>query len=226
MIWAPLLVLTVPCAVLGALLKASWGDEFSAFVQVMGSGSFGVAAVWLLGAWLARRGRALAFAFMTLAMAALGLLAFVSSPIWEEIWDARDFVPLVLLWTVLAWTVCGLVFAGAIAVTGFMCRHRYSGLRFLVRLPIWLFVTWTSLVAVAIGVTALGSGEKFQWVPFIGGSVVLTATSFAMLLPFVILSLTTSLYRERLKCLLRLPATEAAPPPATPPSVAEPITRT
>ena len=66
---------------------------------------------------------------MALAFAAVSLLAFVVSPVWEQLWDLRRWVPAILLYLLLFWIVSGLVFAGALNLTGWRCRKRFSRLR-------------------------------------------------------------------------------------------------
>ena len=106
----------------------------------------------------------------------------------------------------------GLVYAGALNLTGWMCRSRFSALRVSLRLPFWLWVMW--LVA---GGTARRRGERlcpvdsFEWIGLLMAPIVLALVSFLMLLPYLILSFASSFYRERLKDLLRLPATEPSP---------------
>ena len=53
--------------------------------------------------------------------------------------------------------------------------------------------------------------ESFEWMGILVGPLVLALVSFVMILPFLILSFTSSFYRERLKKLLRLPTAEASP---------------
>jgi hypothetical protein len=56
------------------------------------------------------------------------------------------------------------------------------------------------------------SGGRFEWIGLLVGPVMLSLVSFALLLPFLALSFTSSFHRERLKSLLRLPATASSPP--------------
>jgi hypothetical protein len=69
---------------------------------------------------------------------------------------------------------------------------------------------------VLVCVVKLAFGDSLEWDGLLVGAVVLTLVSYALVLPFLILSFTTSFYRERLKDLLRLPAPVAAPAAAAP----------
>jgi hypothetical protein len=51
--------------------------------------------------------------------------------------------------------------------------------------------------------------------------VIFSLISFGLVLPFLVLSFSSSFYRERLNALLRLPATAPAPIAKVPPATAE-----
>jgi hypothetical protein len=64
----------------------------------------------------------------------------------------------------------------------------------------------------------LTSGGGFEWMGVFVASFVLALVSFAVALPYVILSFANSFYRERLRHLLRLPAeAPVTPVPEAPP---------
>jgi hypothetical protein len=218
-IWAPLVVL----ALLGVGLEAFAADNevLSTSTRAAGAAAFGLAAVWLLGAGLARRCRALSIVLMALAFAAVSLQAFLVSPVWEQLWDLRRWEPAILLYVLLFWTAGGLVFAGALNLTGRMCRKRSSRSRLSLLLPLCLWIMWLVVGGLLASVQTLVAGERFDWTGLLVGPIVFSLVSFAVILPFLILSFTSSFYRERLTDLLRLPTTDASPPAPTPPPVAE-----
>jgi hypothetical protein len=181
---------------------------------------FGLAAVWLLGAGLARRSRALSIVLMALAFAAVSLLAFAYSPGAEQVQDASRWVPLLLLYLVLFWITGGLVYAGALNLMGCICRQQLDRVRVSVWLPFCLWALWLAAASVLAGVVTLVSGGGFDWVPVVMGSSVVALVSFAVVLPLLILSFACPFYRERLKSLLRLPPPEAAPAAAASPQLA------
>ena len=117
-IWAPLVGLALLGAGLGAAAGAADNEGLSYSVQAACAAAFGLAAIWLLGAGLARRCRAVSIVLMALAFAAVSLLAFVVSPVWEQLWDLRQYEPAILLYLLLFWIAGGLVFAGALNLTG------------------------------------------------------------------------------------------------------------
>ena len=224
-IWVPLAALALLGAGLEAAFDAESNDGLGFCVQVAHAASFGLAAIWLLGAVLARRGRALGVVLMALAFAAVSLLALVVSPLREQLWDLRRWEPAILLYLLLFWIGSGLVIAGALNLTGWMSRRRFSGVRVSLRLLFWLWVMWLVLGGLLGCVVTLVSGESVEWVELLMGTVVLSLVSFALILPFLLLSFTGSFYRERLKDLLRLPATDSSPSAPIVSPAAEPGSR-
>ena len=64
-------------------------------------------------------------------------------------------------------------------------------------------------------------GALFILIALLPVPVISSLVSFGLILPFLILSFSSSFYRERLKALLRLPATAPAPIAKVPPPTAE-----
>jgi hypothetical protein len=220
-IWAPL----VGVVLLRVGLEAAAGDadneQLGFSVQAACAAAFGLAAIWLMGAGLARRGLAVSIMLMSLAFTVVSLLAFVVSPVWEQLWALREYESAILLYILLFWIACALVFACGLNLTGLMCRKRFSCPRVLFRLPFWLWVMW--LVAGAL----LGCDRRFihhdsfEWMGMLMGTLAFALVSFGIILPYLILSFTNSFYRKRLKEFLRLPTAGATPPVPTPSPVAE-----
>ena len=222
-IWAPLIGLALFGAGLEKAAEALNDGGLNFSVQAACAAAFALAAIWLLGSALARRCRALAIAFMALAFAAVSLLAFVVSPVWEQLSGLSQFEPGVFLYLLLFWVVGGLVFAGALNLTGRMCRRQFSRVRVSLCLPLWLCVIWIMAGGLLGCVMKFGYGDNFEWGALLMGALVLTLVSFLMILPFLLLSFANSFYGERLKSLLRLPATDAAPPAAIPATIADQV---
>jgi hypothetical protein len=100
-------VLALLGAGLGVATVAADNEGLSFMVQTALAGAFGLAAVWLLGAVLARRCRVLSLVLTALAFAAVSLLAYMVSPMWEQIWDLRRYEPTILLYLVMFWIAGG-----------------------------------------------------------------------------------------------------------------------
>ena len=220
-IWAPLIGLVLLGAGLDAAFTALDYEDLGGFIQAALAVSFGLAAVWLLAGTWARRGQVVGIVASALACAGIGLLAFVVAPIWEEVWGLRQWVPLILLWLALFATVIGLVYANALRLTGWSCRRRSGGVRVSLWLLLWLWMVWTVVAALFVGVLAIFFHNGFEWMGLLVGAIMLSLLSFAVILPFLILSFTSSFYRERLKNLLRLPAVVSAPAAPAPTPTAE-----
>ena len=209
-IWAPLVALALLGTGLGVAADAADNEGLSYMVQMACAAAFGLAAVWLLGAGLARRGRAISIVLMALAFAAVSLLAFVVSPMWEQLWDLRRYEPAILLYLVMFWIAGGMVYAGGLNLTGWMCRRQFSCLRVLLRLPFWLWVMWVVAGSLLGCVMTFVLKDNFEWTGILVVPIVLALVSFGMILPYLILSFACSFYRERLKTLLRLPIQDAS----------------
>jgi len=221
-IWAPLIGLALLATGLEAAFAASIIDYFVPVVQAAVTASFGLATIWLLGASLARRGRALGIVLLAAAGAAVSLLGLVVSPAWDEMRIEVDFASEEFLYLLLVAVLCGLVYAGALNLTGWMCRKRFGSVRVSLRLLFWLWAMWIVALGLLGGVMELVFGDSFPWVALLMGPIALGLVSFALILPFLILSFTNSFYRERLKHLLRLPASASAPATPAPAPIAAP----
>jgi hypothetical protein len=211
-IWAPLIGVALIGAWLGAAAEAADNEGLGYCIQAASAAALGLGAVWLLGAGLARRCQVVSVVLMVLAFSAVGLAAFVVSPVSEQLWDLRRWEPALIWYLLLFWIVGGVAFAGALNLTGWICRMRFGRLRVSLWLPLWLWVMWLLAGALLGGVVTMVSGHHFEWVGLLLGPAVLALVSFVLVLPFLILSFTCVFYYERLRDLLRLPA-ESGPPP-------------
>jgi hypothetical protein len=102
-----------------------------------------------------------------------------------------------------------------------MCRSRFTRLRVALRLPFWLCILWVMAWGVFGCVMTFGFGGNSEWGALLMAVLLLSLISFVIILPFLILSFTSSFYGERLKSLLRLPPADAAPPVAIPAPIAD-----
>jgi hypothetical protein len=222
-IWAPLIGIALLGAGLESATEALNDPGFGYAIQAACAAAFGLAAIWLLGSAMARRCRTLAMVFMALAFAMVSLLALAASPVFEQVWDLRRWESAVVLYLLLFWVVSGLVFAGALNLTGCMCRSQFTRPRVALRLPLSLCVMWIVPTALLGCVMKFASGGGSEWGAFLMGALVLTLVSYVMILPFLLLSFASSFYGHRLKCLLRLPATVSTPPAAIPAPIADQV---
>jgi uncharacterized membrane protein len=221
-IWAPLAVFALLGAGLANTFDAQNNDGVSNVIQAGLAAAFGLAAIWLVGAGLVQRRRATAILLTTLAFAVVGVLTFVVGPAGEQVWDLSRWEPLALfLYLPMFWLTGGLVYAGALNLVGCTCRKRLDRVRLSVWLPCFLWVLWLVAGSALGGAVTLMSGGGFNWFAFVIGSSAIALLSFAVVLPFLVLSFACPFYRERLKSLLRLTPPEAAPAAASPQPLAE-----
>jgi hypothetical protein len=215
-IWVPLIGLVLLGAGLNAAGESLSQEVFSYSVQTASAAAFGLTVLWLLGAGVARFCRALGIGSAALAFAAVSMLAFFVSPVSDLVADASRWEPAVFLYLALFWLTGGVVFAGALNLTGRSCRSRTSRVRILLWLPLWLWVLWLAAGGLVSCVARLVSGENFDWTALLQAPIILALVSFATMLPFLILSFSNALYHERLMHLLRIPAVAAPPPTPVP----------
>ncbi len=147
LIWVPLAALALCTAGLCECADAANNEGLGYCGQVAGAAAFGLAAIWLLGAVFARRRRPLGIVLMTLAFAAVSLLALVVSSAWDDLWSLMRQVPAMPLYVLTFWIAGGLTYAGALSLAGWICRRRCSGLRVLLRLPVEVSAVLTPPVA-------------------------------------------------------------------------------
>lgn len=178
------------------------GADF--FLDVIVALVFGLSAVWLTAGYLRRSHRLLTWLCLLVALAGFSLMAFVA----KQGLSLRDNETL-QVGIVLAVAVA--VSSLALSLTGWICRRGFRP----VFCGIWLLLTMVSLwllIALPFFLLALAaSGSELPWREFFIPVLIVGVAHYAVLLPFLILSGTNALYRDRLKALLNIQP--SAPPP-------------
>jgi len=175
------------------------------FLDAIAALAVGLAAVWLLAYSLRQKHRLVTFFIVLFALAGFSGLAAV----------ARQGLSLSSLGiesmqTGILLGIAVLVSAVALSLSGWISRRRYRPLGlylwlFLLLLAIWLMIALPFfLLALATNSVSLSWSELFFPV------MAVAAGHFATLLPFLVLSSASPLFRERLKALLQVPP---VPPP-------------
>ena len=159
--------------------------------EILHAVPFGLAAVWLLSPYLKARNRFLTFLGMLATMVLFTL--FVCSV--RRQWDG-DRGPTDML---IGMAVVGLVLILAVNLAGWSCRRRYHRRRFLLWLMLWIMAGWLTVFVVMSVIARPGPVQEMAT-----AFAIICALSFGLLLPFLLLSVASALYRERLKELLRL----------------------
>jgi hypothetical protein len=111
-----------------------------------------------------------------------------------------------------------LVVAAAVLLAGLACRGRYRPQGLYLWIFLSLLALWLVILMPFFAFAMIVSGGQLPWQEFFLMVLVLTAVSFGVLLPFLVLSSANSLFRERLKLLLH--TEREAPPPVLPPELA------
>lgn len=211
-IWLPLGCM----AVAEQLLRPAFGFLPSVvadqFLDMTSALTFGIAAVWLLAPQLARSHRLLTFLCILVILAGFSFFSFLVRQDWDM--DSMS-IALVLMFPL---SVGILVIATAILLTGLACRGHYRPqmqylLIFLSLLTLWLMIIMPFFV-----IAVIATGGQILWREcgeVLISILVLSATNFATLLPFLVLSASNSLFRERLKALLHVKP--EGPPPLNAP---------
>ena len=218
-IWLPLAVLAAACHWLEPALKDPRSGLPDGVLEILlnipAALAFGLAALWLLASHL-RRSHRLGTCFATLIVLA-GFTLFTFSAVAGWGLGRESILGLLVPRQAGATAVTGqfglpvfalpvllaLGIAATLALCGLACRRRQRTWWFC----LWLFL---SLPAVWIAMSALlnwwfaGSADRFPLIAYVMIGLFLAAVSFATWLPFLVLSWSNALFRERLKALLHL----------------------
>ena len=219
-IWLPLACLAGGCHCLklasqgasSALVEGALG----VLLEVPVALAIGLAALWLLAPYLDCRHRFRTFLGILTVLVAFTVFSFAARVGWglgmEQIASLLDprhcaatayagvtalpfVVPLVL-------PIPGL--AAAMVLCGLACRGRYRPFG----LCLWLFASllgvWVAVSGLVFALWRVASHGSVEYAPFLGIGLFMVAVTFALLLPFVVLSFANSLFRKRLKALLQL----------------------
>jgi hypothetical protein len=189
--------------------------------------AFGLAVLWLLPPCLGRGHRLSAFLSEWFLLLAFILFSFAALAGWNQgaepiigLLDPRQFAatagvglmgaPLVVPLALLASVV-----AAAMALGGLACRGRYHPCRICLRLFLSLVAVWFAVAAALHFLCPAASLFGIEFGILLCLALFMAGFTFAMLLPFLVLSWASPFYRERLKALLNVK-------PETPP-VAAPL---
>lgn len=160
--------------------------------------AFGVAAVWLLSAYLKSRFRILNVLGFLLVLEAFSFGIFAFTQDWDELGAEAIEIGICL-------ALSAAVIPVAAGLAGLLCRRRYRPLVLCVGMLVMLLALWT-LVLLSIFFIQTFPAQTAN-VPFsqvVAPALVITGICFGVLLPFLLLSFSNSLFRERLIQLLRL----------------------
>ncbi len=177
----------------GIGLLPSGMDEI--FAESVAALTFGLASVWLLAPWLGRKHRFLTFLCILPAFAiASGITVLL-----RQDWTQDNVISAVQTIIFVAFGVG--VISLALFLAGCLCRRRYRPVGLTLWSLVFLAVLWFAMVMPFVVIGMLASGGELPWLEFIGGILIIVGLSFALVLPFLLLSFASGFYRERLKLL-------------------------
>jgi hypothetical protein len=234
-IWLPLACLAGGCYGLKLTSQGAPGSlvegALRVFLEVPVALAVGLAALWLLAPYLDCRHRFRTFLGILSVLVAFTFFSFAARVGWDvgmeqiaSLLDPRHcaatayagvmalpfVVPLML-------PIPGL--AAAMMLCGLACRGRYRPFGLCLRLFASLLGVWLASSGLVFAVWRIALPGHVEYAPFLAVGLFMVVLTFALLLPFVVLSFANSLFRERLMSLLQLQR-EAPPPnslPATEP---------
>jgi hypothetical protein len=166
--------------------------------------AFGVAAVWLLSAYLKSRFRILNVLGFLLVLEFFSFVVFVFTQDWDELGAEAVEIGIAL-------ALSAAVIPAAAGLAGLLCRKRYRPLVLCVGMLVMLLGVWMLVLLPIFLIQTAGNVPVSQVVAPV---LVIAGICFGVLLPFLLLSFSNSLFRERLIQLLRL-APELPPVIAT-----------
>ena len=202
LIWLPL-----GCVFLLTLAPPSFlpaGTNF--LLDAVAALAVGLAAVWLLSNYLRRKNRLLTFLSVLLALAGFSMVAGVARQGWNLLEVESLQIGIVLAVGVLASAV-------ALNLAGLICRRRYNPNALYLWLLVLLIGVWLVITLPFFLIAMMAKASLVEWSEFFIPVLSVATVNFVTLLPFLILSSASPLFRERLRTLLHVK-------PETPPVMA------
>lgn len=193
-------------------LSGVGSEPLEMFGQMIDAAAVGLATVWLLAPGLSRKHRFVTFLCILFTLSITSVLAYGVRQDWNS--GDREMVTMFAMYV----AIFTAALAVALGLTAFSCRRRYTPLRFVLWLSLWLVAAYSMVMLPVILMAWLGSNQPPPWMEVIMSTLVAAAISLAMFLPFLLLLFANPFYRSRLKRLLRLG--EFAQPRQDPPPVA------
>jgi hypothetical protein len=190
LIFVPVLVVFLAWTIFKKVVGAnSTGIQiFDIIIDVL---IFGQAIMWLLAEKISRKSRFVNCSVSLIVMIAVGAAAVVSSLGFE--FSSKGVAACVAMVILSLAIVCGQ------GLAGFMCRRKYSGVRYSLWTALWEIVLIAVPIAV-FGIFAMVMITRQAFAVLAGmamGAGLLGAVVYGVSLPFLILSQRNSFWRER-----------------------------
>jgi drug/metabolite transporter (DMT)-like permease len=202
-IWLPLLFIIAAGAVIFNALTFIPSEPLEFISRAFAALGYGLAATLLLAPHLRRAHRLATIAVTFMVLGTMSLIAFALG---EGSGERED-----LLFSSLFFAVASLGILAALHLSAFILRSRFSPAGFSAVMLVALGVIWT-LIASPFVVTAFIEAGEFAWQILPAVVLVATAASYALVLPFMLLSFISPHFKNRFLRLLHLPDSSGAPP--------------
>jgi hypothetical protein len=203
--WAvvfPLLVLASLEAA-RAVLEFIPSDELRGTLSLARSMGFGLAALLLLMPQLDASIRFLAFLKALMVLGGVSLGAYVIA---EADGFSGDTAAMII-----AIGFTAFVYAVAVTMAGWHCRKRYHTARYWLWAAAWVVVIISPILAFFAVLASVVGGNGPDFAEFIGPFLVILGIGLSMLLPFIVLSVISGFFRQRVGQWARLVSPEAPP---------------
>jgi peptidoglycan/LPS O-acetylase OafA/YrhL len=181
--------------------------------EILRAMTLGLAGAWLLLPYFSRRNRFVTFVGVLAAIELFSLFTCAVGQGQEGNSGSGDLL--------IGVAAVALLLSAALNLAGWSCRKKYGWWRLSLWLLLWIMAGWLVFFALMSVIEGPGTLPEMA-----AGLVMISAVSFALLLPFLVLSFANAFYRTRLQEVLRLsqPVPLAGPEPPAPntlPSVAQ-----
>ncbi len=206
LILAPLALVLAPWMALSAVLSApsSTVDGMAFFTTAL---AMAWVAVWLIGHWLGRIRRSMAFLAASGVMLLTGAMAYLG---YYGVTSPGEWAPALILHAAFS-----LALLSAMSLSGYCCRSNYRPWRFMLFLMLWI----VPAVAAGLSVFAIAqvaiTGELIMLVLLlpmvIVGSLFAGGLLYLMNLPFMLLAFANSGYGDRFQSAFRLQEVGSSP---------------
>ncbi len=204
-VWIPVCLISGLVAALRSAEPALPSDAIDFCGSIVLGLAFATAALWLIADKLAWRHRFLTFLVCAFGLA-IGATAVVLLTIGIEGLQGAMMA--------LSAGFAAVLVALALMFTGLLCRKKYGPGRITIWMVICSCVIAALMLTPIIVAAMLGAGSGPRVGEFFISVAVFGGACAVVVLPFLVLAFTNSLYRDRLKGLLHLGAQASAPSPA------------
>jgi len=184
-------------------LPSSTSETFTLLITLI---ILSLASLWLLGHWLGQYKGIASFFIAIFLMAGIGIFGIFSSFSFQ--WD-RNTTPYMFVYGIGI-----LVLLLALSLARRCCRKKFTAIRFMLFLLLWLPICTIASILIYMGIFMIFKEAFRSTFPGILGQTFIIGTIFGLvlyliLLPFMILAFRSGFYRRRLEGCLNLPAPAA-----------------